>query len=81
MTTSGAVGWLVGEEHQGMRAMFTMMNAARLAVAVQSTGIAEAGYQKAVAYAGERLQGREVGGDGAPARHRSSCTPTCAACC
>ncbi len=59
----GAVGWLVGEENQGLTAMFTMMNAARLAVGVQATGIAEAAYQKAVDYAQERVQGREVGGD------------------
>ncbi|MCP4435617.1 MAG: acyl-CoA dehydrogenase [Actinomycetia bacterium] len=59
----GAIGWLIGEENQGMRAMFTMMNAARLAVAVQATGIADAGYQKAVDYASERTQGSEIGGD------------------
>ena len=59
----GATGWLVGEENQGMRAMFTMMNAARLAVAVQALGIADAGYQKAVEYAAERTQGSEIGGD------------------
>ena len=59
----GATGWLVGEENQGMRAMFTMMNAARLAVAVQSIGIADAGYQKAVEYSRERTQGTEIGGD------------------
>ena len=49
----GAVGWLVGEENQGLNAMFTMMNAARLAVGVQGTAIAEAACQKAVDYAGE----------------------------
>ncbi|MCZ7629477.1 MAG: acyl-CoA dehydrogenase family protein [Microthrixaceae bacterium] len=59
----GAVGWLVGEENQGLNAMFTMMNAARLAVGVQGTALAEAAYQKAVDYAGERIQGREIGGD------------------
>ena len=59
----GATGWLVGEENQGLNAMFTMMNAARLAVGVQGTAIASAAYQKAVDYAGERLQGREVGSD------------------
>lgn len=59
----GATGYLVGEEHHGMRAMFTMMNAARIAVGVQGLALAEAGYQKALAYANERRQGREIGGD------------------
>lgn len=59
----GATGFLVGEENQGMRAMFTMMNAARLVVGLQGVAIGDAAYQKAVAYAGERLQGREVGSD------------------
>jgi len=52
----GATGWLVGEEHRGMAAMFTMMNNARLAVGMQGVGIAEAACQKAVAYAREREQ-------------------------
>ena len=54
----GAVGWLVGPEMGGMRAMFTMMNNARLNVALQGVGIAEAATQRAVAYALERKQGR-----------------------
>ena len=54
----GAIGWLVGEEMAGMRAMFTMMNNARLNVALQGVGIAEAATQRAVAYALERKQGR-----------------------
>ncbi|QIK95692.1 acyl-CoA dehydrogenase [Sphingomonas sp. HDW15A] len=54
----GATGWLVGEEMAGMRAMFTMMNNARLNVALQGVGIAEAATQRAVAYALERKQGR-----------------------
>jgi len=54
----GAIGYLVGEECQGMRAMFTMMNAARLAVGLQGVAIAERAYQQALAYAHERLQGR-----------------------
>ncbi|ROR34108.1 acyl-CoA dehydrogenase C-terminal domain-containing protein [Inmirania thermothiophila] len=58
----GAVGWLMGEPHKGMRAMFTMMNAARLAVGIQGLGLAEAAYQAAAAYARERLQGRAPGG-------------------
>ena len=54
----GATGWLVGDEMAGMRAMFTMMNNARLNVALQGVGIAEAATQRAVAYAVERKQGR-----------------------
>ncbi len=57
-----ATGWLVGQPHRGMRAMFTMMNTARLAVGVQGLGLAEASYQGAVAYARERLQGRSLSG-------------------
>ena len=59
----GAVGYLVGEENQGMRAMFTMMNAARIAVGVQGVALGDASYQKALAYAGERRQGAEIGAD------------------
>ncbi|MBX6746174.1 MAG: acyl-CoA dehydrogenase C-terminal domain-containing protein, partial [Acetobacteraceae bacterium] len=57
-----AKGWLVGEPHKGLRAMFTMMNEARLGVGVQGLGLAEVSYQNAVAYAKERLQGRALGG-------------------
>ncbi len=53
---SGATGWLVGPEAAGMRAMFTMMNNARLNVGLQGVGIAEAATQRAVAYALERRQ-------------------------
>ena len=56
----GATGWLVGAEMAGMRAMFTMMNNARLNVALQGVGIAEAATQRAVAYALERKQGRRA---------------------
>ncbi|MDE0590825.1 acyl-CoA dehydrogenase [Halocynthiibacter sp. C4] len=58
MEYDGATGWIVGEEHAGMKAMFTMMNNARLGVGVQGVGIAEAAYQHALAYANERKQGR-----------------------
>ncbi|WP_413872726.1 acyl-CoA dehydrogenase [Albidovulum sp.] len=51
-----ATGWLVGEEHKGMAAMFTMMNNARLAVGVQGVGVAEAACQAAVGYASDRRQ-------------------------
>lgn len=57
-----AKGWLVGEEHKGMRAMFVMMNGARLAVGLQGLGLSEVAYQNAVAYAKERLQGRALTG-------------------
>jgi alkylation response protein AidB-like acyl-CoA dehydrogenase len=62
MNYDGATGYLLGDEHKGMRAMFTMMNEARLGVGVQGLGIAEVAYQNAVAYARERLQGRAVTG-------------------
>ncbi|MXU66805.1 acyl-CoA dehydrogenase [Oceanomicrobium pacificus] len=58
MEFDGATGWLVGAEHGGMAAMFTMMNNARLAVGVEGLGIAEAATQKAVAFALDRVQGR-----------------------
>jgi 3-(methylthio)propanoyl-CoA dehydrogenase len=54
----GAVGYLVGEPHKGMRAMFTMMNDARLGVGLQGLAIAERAYQQSVEYAQERRQGR-----------------------
>ncbi|TKZ21476.1 acyl-CoA dehydrogenase [Shimia litoralis] len=57
-----ATGYLLGEEHKGMRAMFTMMNEARLGVGMQGLSAAEAAYQNAVEYAKDRLQGRDVTG-------------------
>ena len=57
-----ATGWLVGGEHGGMAAMFTMMNNARLGVGVEGLGIAEAATQKAMAFARERKQGRTPDG-------------------
>ena len=57
-----AQGWLVGEPHKGMRAMFTMMNTERVSVGVQGLGLAEVSYQNAVAYAKDRLQGRALSG-------------------
>ncbi|HYV87792.1 MAG TPA: acyl-CoA dehydrogenase family protein, partial [Candidatus Polarisedimenticolia bacterium] len=57
-----ATGYLVGKPNKGMSAMFTMMNAARLAVGVQGLGLAEAAYQGARDYARTRLQGRSVAG-------------------
>ena len=55
MQFNEAVGWLVGEPHKGMKAMFTMMNAARLYVGVQGLGLGEVAYQNALNYAKERL--------------------------
>ena len=62
MNFDDATGWLVGEPHKGMRAMFAMMNTERLSVGVQGLGLAEASYQGAVAYARERIQGRSLTG-------------------
>lgn len=58
----GAVGYLVGQENRGLEYMFIMMNAARYAVGVQGIAIAERAYQKAVAYAKDRVQSRPVDG-------------------
>ncbi len=57
----GATGWLIGPELGGMRAMFTMMNNARLNVGLQGVGLAERATQRAVAYAMERKQGQRSG--------------------
>ncbi len=62
MNYDGATAWLVGTPHKGLPAMFTMMNAARLAVGIQGLGVAEAAYQGAVEYAKSRLQMRAVTG-------------------
>ncbi|SEO10266.1 hypothetical protein SAMN04488103_11217 [Gemmobacter aquatilis] len=67
MNYDGATGFLLGELHKGMRAMFTMMNEARLGVGLQGYAVAEAAYQNAVAYAKDRLQGRDVTGVKNPA--------------
>ncbi|MFU8882522.1 MAG: acyl-CoA dehydrogenase [Rhodobacterales bacterium] len=64
MQYEGAQGWLIGEEHDGMAAMFTMMNNARLGVGSQGIGVAEAATQHALAYAADRKQGRTPVGDG-----------------
>jgi alkylation response protein AidB-like acyl-CoA dehydrogenase len=60
MNYDGATGYLLGDLHKGMRAMFTMMNEARLGVGLQGYAVAEAAYQNAVAYARDRLQGRAI---------------------
>ncbi len=68
MEYEGATGWLIGGENEGLAMMFTMMNSARINVALQGVAVSEAAYQKTVAYAHERLQGR---GEGAPAKGAS----------
>lgn len=62
MNFDNATGWLVGVPNKGMKAMFTMMNEARLAVGLQGLGIAEVAYQNALTYAKDRLQGRGLKG-------------------
>lgn len=62
MHFDGAAAWLVGAPHKGLKAMFTMMNAARLGVGLQGLGLAETAYQMALAYAQQREQGRVLTG-------------------
>ncbi len=66
----GAIGYLVGEENRGLEYMFIMMNLARFSVGLEGVGISERAYQRAVAYARERVQGKAVGlekgGEGGP---------------
>ncbi len=66
MNYEDATGYLLGEAHKGMRAMFTMMNAARLGVGIQGLSQAEVAYQNAVEYSKDRLQGRSITGTKAP---------------
>jgi len=66
MVYDKAVGYLVGEENRGLEYMFIMMNAARFAVGLEGVAIAERAFQRALAFARERVQGRDlVGGGGA----------------
>jgi alkylation response protein AidB-like acyl-CoA dehydrogenase len=60
----GAVGYLVGEQNKGLACMFTMMNHARLAVGIEGLSISEGAYQRALAYARERVQGAVPGQQG-----------------
>ncbi len=62
----GAVGYLVGEENRGLEYMFIMMNAARFAVGMQGIAVAERAYQKAVQYAKDRVQSRDLAGSAGP---------------
>ncbi|MDJ0993703.1 MAG: acyl-CoA dehydrogenase C-terminal domain-containing protein [Dinoroseobacter sp.] len=66
MNYDGAKGFLIGEVNKGMRAMFTMMNEARLSVGLQGYAQGEVAYQNALAFAQDRLQGRDVTGVKAP---------------
>ncbi len=61
MNYDGATGYLIGEEHKGLRAMFIMMNAARLGVGVQGLAQGEVAYQNAAIYARDRVQGKALG--------------------
>ncbi|WP_454829809.1 acyl-CoA dehydrogenase C-terminal domain-containing protein [Pseudoxanthomonas wuyuanensis] len=62
MNFDGAQGYLVGQPHKGLQAMFTMMNTARLGVGLQGIGLSERAYQNALAYARDRLQTRSLAG-------------------
>ena len=62
----GAIGTLVGEENRGLEYMFIMMNAARFAVGMQGVAVAETAYQKAVGYARDRVQSRDLAGSPGP---------------
>ncbi len=62
MNFDGAEGYLVGEPHKGLQAMFVMMNSARLGVGVQGLGLSERAYQNALRYSRERLQSRSLSG-------------------
>lgn len=66
MNFEDAIGFLIGEPNKGLRAMFTMMNAARLGVAVQGYSMSEVAYQNGVAYSKDRLQMRSLTGPKAP---------------
>jgi alkylation response protein AidB-like acyl-CoA dehydrogenase len=66
MNYDGATGYLIGEMHKGMRAMFTMMNEARLGVGLQGYAQGAVAYENALGFARDRLQGRAVTGDEAP---------------
>ena len=66
MNYEGAIGYLIGEPHQGLRSMFSMMNYERLMVGQQGLSLAEVAYQNAAAYARDRLQGRSLKGPAAP---------------
>ena len=66
MNYDGATGYLIGEPHRGLQAMFSMMNYERIMVGQQGLSLAEVAYQSAADYARERLQGRSLKGPAAP---------------
>lgn len=66
MNFEEAKGWLIGEPHKGLQAMFVMMNSARLMVGLQGLGVAEAAYQVSLGFAKDRLQSRSLAGPKAP---------------
>ena len=82
---AGAVGYLVGQPHEGLRCMFHMMNEARIGVGTAAVMLGMAGYYASLDYASNRPQGRPVGAARArtrPSRRcASSSTPTSSACC
>ncbi len=63
---AGAIGYLVGKENRGLEHMFVMMNAARFAVGLQGVALSDRAYQKALAYARERTQSRDIAGSSGP---------------
>lgn len=66
MNLDGATGWLIGQPHKGLQAMFVFMNAARLGVGMQGLGLTEVAYQNALVYAKDRIQMRSLSGPKAP---------------
>ncbi|MEM1431273.1 MAG: acyl-CoA dehydrogenase C-terminal domain-containing protein [Pseudomonadota bacterium] len=66
MNYDGATGYLIGEMHKGMRAMFTMMNEARIGVGLQGYAQGAVAYQNALGFARDRLQGRDITGEKNP---------------
>lgn len=66
MNFEEATGWLIGEPNQGLKCMFTMMNAARIMVGIQGLGLAETAYQVSLGFAKERLQSRSLSGPKQP---------------
>ena len=69
MAYESATGWLIGQPHKGMAAMFTMMNNARLGVGMQGVSVAEAAFQQALTYATDRKQGHTLSGEPTIAGH------------
>ncbi|MDB5490181.1 MAG: acyl-CoA dehydrogenase, middle domain protein [Micavibrio sp.] len=67
--SGGATGYVVGQENEGLKYMFTMMNMARLCVGLQGVAVAERAYQHALAYARDRVQGKPLDGSGATIIH------------